>query len=92
MGGDDTITYTVTSNPDGLTGTGAASPIMVNGLSNGTPYSFTVVASNSAGPGPASVASNSVQPAVVANLVLTPAGGALADAMAEEGYCETITR
>ena len=51
MGGDDTITYTVTSNPDGLTGTGAASPIMVNGLSNGTPYSFTVVASNSAGPG-----------------------------------------
>ena len=28
---------------------------------------------------------------MVANLVLTPAGGALADAMAEEGYSETIT-
>jgi uncharacterized delta-60 repeat protein len=61
-GGAAIIGYTATSNPGGLTGTGAASPITVTGLTNGTAYSFTVTATNSAGTGSASSASNSVTP------------------------------
>jgi hypothetical protein len=58
-----TITsYTVTSSPGGLTGTGASSPITVSGLTEGTPYTFTVRATNASGTGPASAASNSVTP------------------------------
>jgi hypothetical protein len=55
--------YTATSSPGGLTGTGASSPITVSGLANGTPYTFTVTATNDEGTGPPSAASNSVTPA-----------------------------
>ena len=62
--GKSTITYTATSSPGSLTGTGSGSPITVSGLTTGTAYTFTVagttaygVASNS------SAASNSVTPA-----------------------------
>lgn len=55
-------TYTVTSSPGGLTGTGASSPINVAGLTNGTPYTFTVRATNSVGQGSASAASPAVTP------------------------------
>jgi len=61
-GGAPVTGYTVTSSPDNKTGTGTGSPIVVTGLTNGTAYTFTVVASNIAGPGPASTASNSVTP------------------------------
>ncbi|MBK8675674.1 MAG: fibronectin type III domain-containing protein [Cellvibrionales bacterium] len=62
--GGATITgYTVTSNPGGFTGTGAGSPITVTGLTNGISYTFTVTATNSAGTGAASGASNSITPA-----------------------------
>jgi hypothetical protein len=54
--------YTATSSPGGLTGTGASSPITVSGLTNGTPYTFTVTATNDEGTGPPSAASNSVTP------------------------------
>ncbi|WP_210402491.1 fibronectin type III domain-containing protein [Thioclava sp. F28-4] len=75
--GGATITgYTVTSSPGGFTGTGTSSPISVNGLTNGTSYSFTVTATNSAGTGSASAASNSVSPlaAPTANAVSLTAG------------------
>ncbi|TDB33013.1 autotransporter domain-containing protein [Stenotrophomonas sp. TEPEL] len=62
-GGSSITAYTVTSNPGGLTGTGAGSPITVTGLTNGIGYTFTVTATNSAGTGSASAASNSVTPA-----------------------------
>ncbi|MDR7089977.1 fibronectin type III domain-containing protein [Cellvibrio fibrivorans] len=55
--------YTVTASPGGATGTGSSSPITVTGLSNGVAYTFTVTATNSAGTGAASAASNSIIPA-----------------------------
>jgi len=54
--------YRVTSSPGGLTATGASSPIVVTGLTNGTAYTFTAAAQNSIGYGSESAASNSVTP------------------------------
>ena len=51
--------YTVTSNTGGYTATSSGSPITVSGLVLGT-YTFTVTATNVAGPSPVSTASNSV--------------------------------
>ncbi|MBO2690033.1 Ig-like domain-containing protein [Shewanella algae] len=61
-GGAAISSYTVTSTPGGLTASGAGSPLTVSGLSNGTDYSFTVSANNTAGTGPASSPSNTVTP------------------------------
>lgn len=58
-GGSPITSYTVTSTPGGVTATGSASPIIVTGLTTGTAYTFTVTATNSAGTGAASGASNS---------------------------------
>ena len=71
--GGSTITgYTVTSSPTGFTGTGASSPIVVSGLSNGTAYTFTVVATNAAGNSVASTASVAVTPFTVPNAPTSP--------------------
>jgi len=48
-GGSPIASYTVTSQPDGITVTGASSPILVTGLTDGTTYTFTVTATNTAG-------------------------------------------
>lgn len=47
--------------------TGPSSPIVVTGLSNGTPVSCTVFATNGVSNGPASTPSNTVTPATVPN-------------------------
>ena len=52
-------TFTATSTPGSVTGTGS-SPITVAGLTADTSYTFTVRASNSTGNSPFSAASNSV--------------------------------
>jgi len=64
VGGGAITGYTVISSPGSIIGTGASSPVTVSGLTNGTAYTFTVVATNAYGTGPASAASNSVTPAV----------------------------
>lgn len=55
-------TYTVTSSPGGIVTTGSSSPIAVTGLTTNITYTFTVTATNGAGTGPVSAASNSVTP------------------------------
>jgi uncharacterized protein (TIGR02145 family) len=64
-GGSAITGYTVTSTPGGFTMTGTSSPIVVTGLTNGTAYTFKVVATNANGPSVASAASNSVTPSAV---------------------------
>jgi uncharacterized protein YhjY with autotransporter beta-barrel domain len=61
-GGAAITGYTVTSSPGGISATGAGSGITVTGLTNGTAYTFSVTANNSAGTGSASASSNSVTP------------------------------
>ena len=61
--GKGTITYTATSSPSSITATAGVSPIIVTGLSNGTPYTFTVSGTTNYGvQSDASAASNSVTP------------------------------
>ncbi|MEI6048761.1 MAG: FISUMP domain-containing protein [Bacteroidota bacterium] len=67
-GGSAITGYTVTSNPGNITATGTASPLTVTGLTNGTAYTFTVVATNAIGNSLASAASNSVTPSVPATV------------------------
>jgi hypothetical protein len=52
-------TFTATSNPSSITGTGS-SPITVTGLTASTSYTFTVTAGNANGTSAASSASNSI--------------------------------
>ena len=73
-GGTSITGYTVTSSPGSFTGTGTASPITVSGLTNGTAYTFTVTATNSAGTSVASAASNSVTPAGTQTITFTNPG------------------
>lgn len=61
-GGSAITGYTVRSNPGNITATGATSPINVTGLTNGTAYTFTVVATNAVGNSIASAASTAVTP------------------------------
>ena len=76
----------VTASPGGQTCTadGPATACIVEGLTNGTEYTFTVVSTNAIGPGPASAPSNAVRPAAPSapgapTGVSATAGNALAD-------------
>jgi hypothetical protein len=79
VGGSAITSYLATARKtsDGtLTGvSGASSPIVVTGLTNGDAYTATVAAINSYGPSAASEASNSVTPAVPGPSVIGEAFG-----------------
>jgi len=62
-GGSPITGYRITSTPGSITATGASSPIVITGLTNGTSYTFTAAAQNAIGYGAESAASNSVTPA-----------------------------
>lgn len=64
-GGSAITGYTATSFPGNISNTGSGSPIVVSGLTNGTPYSFTVTATNAIGTSNPSASSNQVTPATV---------------------------
>lgn len=64
-GGFPITSYTVTSSPGGITATtldGVTTSIVVPGLTNGVSCTFTVMATNALGTGPASAPSNAVVP------------------------------
>lgn len=61
-GGSAVTSYTVTSSPGGFTATGTTSPIVVNGLTNNTAYTFTMTATNAQGNSASSSPSNSLTP------------------------------
>jgi hypothetical protein len=70
-----------------MTATGAASPITITGLTNGTSYTFTVVATNAAGNSLPSPASSSVTPSAS----LAPANDNFANAQVITGGTGTVT-
>jgi hypothetical protein len=70
-GGAAITGYTATSTPDNLTGTCTSSPCVVTGLSDGTSYTFTVTATNPAGTGSASAASNAATPQASQTITFT---------------------
>lgn len=93
-GGSPITGYTATSTPGSISGTGASSPVTVNGLVNGTSYTFKVVANNAIGPSLPSAASNSVIPAASGNFALY-ANGTLSTsfpAATDLSFSATITR
>jgi hypothetical protein len=62
-GGQPIQSYTVTGSPSGqVVVDGSVTTAVINGLVNGTSYTFTVTASNAIGAGPPSPASNAVVP------------------------------
>ncbi len=71
-GGSEITSYTVTSDPGGITATGTTSPITVIGLTNGVTYTFTVTATNAVGTSPASSRSNAVTPTAAPLVPLFP--------------------
>ena len=75
--GGPATSYTVTpyigttaQTPVTVTGNPAPTSVLVNGLTNGTTYTFTVTPSNPVGPGPTSAASNPVTPTASSSLVI----------------------
>jgi 6-phosphogluconolactonase (cycloisomerase 2 family) len=73
-GGSAITGYTVTSSPESKTCTPAsgATQCIVTGLTNGTFYSFSVVATNDVGPGPASDPSQPTAPTAGATVPSAP--------------------
>lgn len=80
-GGRAVTGYTVTASPGGATNQvdGTTTSTLVSGLSNGTPYTFTVFATNDRGAGATSAASDAVMPHTVpgapTNVQGTPGDG-----------------
>ena len=61
---------TTPGTPTTVSGLPAPSGVTITGLTNGTTYTFVVVASNPAGTGPPSLPSNAVAPSATASVVI----------------------
>lgn len=85
-GGAAITGYTVTASPGGRSVTvGPQASVVVDGLSNGTIYTFTVKATNAVGAGPPSLASLKVVPMGGEVLYAHDAAGRLAAAFSSDG-------
>jgi N-acetylglucosamine-6-sulfatase len=88
-GGSALTGYTVTSDPGGMSVTvePSTTQAIVSGLDNGSPYTFSVTATNAVGTGPASAPSNAVTPAPPAPQVegFSPGGGPVGTTVAVIG-------
>jgi hypothetical protein len=77
-GGASITSYTATSSPGGFTATlsqAGSGTIIMNGLTNGTAYTFTVRATNSIGQSAESAASNAVTPINQPSIISNGTGG-----------------
>jgi hypothetical protein len=76
-GGSAITSYTVYSSTGGFSATSGSSPITISGLTNGTAYTFSVLATNANGTSTLSSASNSVTPSTIpdAPAIGTATGG-----------------
>lgn len=90
-GGSPITGFTATSTPGGFTGSGASSPVVVSGLTNGTAYTFTVHATNAIGNSSESAASNSITPAA-SGVTPQPGFTVTADTVFADKLGMTITR
>src|SRR5207244_2686696 len=59
-GGSPITSYTCTSSPGSISGSGSSSPVTVSGLTAGTTYTFVCAANNADGTGADSSSSNSI--------------------------------
>ncbi len=84
-GGSPITSYSVTSSPGAIVMSTGATSVVVTGLTDGTPYTFTVTATNGVGTGPASSASTPVTPVAAATVPDAPA-----DVSATPGNAEAI--
>jgi hypothetical protein len=84
-GGRSISTYMATSTPGGFTCSSSTTSCTVNGLSNGTAYSFAVTASTSFGTSSTSSSSSSLTPTATAQTNTTPSASTSTANVAESG-------
>jgi alpha-tubulin suppressor-like RCC1 family protein len=90
-GGSPITGYTVTCNPGAITGSGTASPIVVSGLVNNTPYTCNVRAANAIGSGAVSSPSGTVLYTVAQRTFVASTGVDTSSQCAATAPCRTLT-
>jgi hypothetical protein len=89
-GGAPIISYTVTCNPGAVVTVGTASPVLVTGLTNNTPYTCNVRATNTVGSGGVSSPSGSVFYSVAQRSFVAGSGNDSSSPCAAATPCRTL--